>query len=145
MDTAVDGIVVADEQGIIRYYNGAAERLFGYTAREAVGSSLGTLMPEPDRSRHRQYFSRYLATGQKRVIGTGRRVQARHKDGTLLTVHLEVGEFETPNGLCFAGVMHDLSSEIEARELRGRLERTGRLSAMAETAPRRSFTKSVSR
>ena len=123
-----------DEQGIIQYYNDAAERLFGYTADEAVGNALGILMHEPERRRHRRHLGRYLATREKRIIGTGRTVQAQHKDGTPLTVYLAVSEFETPTGLCFAGVMHDLSPEIEARELRGRLERTGRLSAVAETA-----------
>ena len=134
METAVDSIVVVDEQGIIRYYNGAAERLFGYTAKEAVGNALGILMREPERSHHGEYISRYLETREKHIVGTGRLVEAQHKDGTPLTVYLAVSEFETANGLCFAGVMHDLSPELEARELRGRLERTGRLSAMAETA-----------
>ena len=133
MDTAVDSIVVVDEHGIIRYYNGAAERLFGYTAEEAVGNALGILMREAERSHHGEYIRRYLATGEKHIVGTGRPVEAQHKDGTPLTVYLAVSEFETANGLCFAGVMHDLSPELEARELRGRLERTGRLSAMAET------------
>ncbi|MCY3814577.1 MAG: PAS domain S-box protein [Gammaproteobacteria bacterium] len=134
MDTAVDSIVVVDEHGIILYYNGAAERLFGYTAKEAVGNALGILMREPERSHHGEYISRYLATREKHIVGTGRPVEAQHKDGTPLTVYLAVSEVETASGLCFAGVMHDLSPELEARELRGRLERTGRLSAMAETA-----------
>jgi len=134
MDTAVDSIVVVDELGIIRYYNAAAERLFGYTAQEAVGDTLGILMREPERSHHGDYIRRYLATGEKHIVGTGRPVEAQHKDGTPLTVYLAVSEFETASGPCFAGVMHDLSPELEARELRGRLERTGRLSAMAETA-----------
>lgn len=134
MDTAVDSIVVVDEQGIIRYYNSAAERLFGYTADEAVGNAVGILMREPERSHHREYIGRYLATRERHIIGTGRHVEARHKDGRPLAVYLAVSEFETPSGLCFAGVMHDLSPELEARELRGLLERTGRLSAMAETA-----------
>ena len=134
MDTAVDSIVVVDEQGVIRYYNGAAERLFGYTAEEAVGNTIGILMREPERSQHHEYISRYLATGEKHIVGTGRPVEAQHKDGTPLTLYLAVSEFETASGLRFAGVMHDLSPELEARELRGRLERTGRLSAMAETA-----------
>ena len=134
MDTAVDSIVVVDELGIIRYYNAAAERLFGYTAKEAVGNTLGILMREPERSHHGDYIRRYLATGKKHIVGTGRPVEAQHKDGTPLTVYLAVSEFETASGPCFAGVMHDLSPELEARELRGRLERTGRLSAMAETA-----------
>ena len=134
MDTAVDSIVVVDEQGIIRYYNGAAERLFGYSAEEAVGSTLGILMREPERSHHGEYISRYLETREKHIIGTGRPVEAQHKDGTPLTVYLAVSEFETASGLWFTGVMRDLSPELEVRELRGRLERTGRLSAMAETA-----------
>ena len=134
MDTAVDSIVVADEQGIILYYNAAAERLFGYTVGEAVGNGLGILMREPERSHHGEYISRYVATRVKHIVGTGRQVEAQHKDGTPLTVYLAVSEFETPSGVCFAGVMHDLSPELEARELRGHLERIGRLSAMAETA-----------
>ena len=134
MDTAVDSIVAVDEKGIIRYYNRAAERLFGYSVDEAVGNSLGILMHEPDRSHHREYIGRYLRTREKHIIGTGRTTQARHKDGTPLTVYLAVSEFETSSGLSFAGVMHDLSPELDARELRDRLERTGRLSAMAETA-----------
>ena len=134
MDTAVDSIVVVDEKGVIRYYNRAAERLFGYTVEEAVGKAVGILMREPDRSHHSEYIGRYLATREKHIIGTGRTAQALHKDGTPLSVYLAVSEFETSSGLCFAGVMHDLSPELEARELRGRLERIGRLSAMAETA-----------
>ncbi len=134
MDTAVDSIVVVDDQGVIRYYNGAAERLFGYTADEAVGKTLGILMRAHDRRYHHNYIGRYLATREKHIIGVGRQVEARHKDGTPLTVYLAVSEFVTASGPCFAGVMHDLSPEIEARELRSRLDRTGRLSAMAETA-----------
>lgn len=132
MDSALDGIVVADERGIIRSFNLAAQRLFGYSEAEAVGQSIGLLMPEPHRSEHQRYIGRYLETGDKHIIGVGREVEALRGDGELVPVYLVVNEFDSPVGRCFAAVLHDASAEVEARELRDRLDRSERLAAMAE-------------
>ena len=132
MDSALDGIVVADERGIIRSFNLAAQRLFGYSEAEAVGQSIGLLMPEPHRSRHQQYMGRYLDTGDEHIIGVGREVEALRGDGKLVPIYLVVNEFDSPAGRCFAAVLHDVTAEVEARELRDRLDRAERLGAMAE-------------
>ena len=133
MDTAVDSIVVANRFGVIQYFNRAAERLFGYAENEAVGHTIAILMGPTDRGRHREFIDRYLATGEKRIIGIGRRVEGERKDGTSVPISLAVSEFETPDGPCFAGIMRDMSADLETQELRERLAHTERLSAMAET------------
>ena len=133
MDTAVDSIVVANRFGVIQYFNRAAERLFGYAENEAIGHTIALLMRPTDRAHHKEYLERYLTTGEKRIIGIGRRVEGERKDGTSVPIYLAISEFETPDGLCFAGVMRDMSADLETRELRERLAHTERLSAMAET------------
>ena len=132
MDTALDGIVVADEQGIIRSFNAAAQRLFGYSEAEAIGEPIGLLMPEPHRSAHQRYIERYLETGDKHIIGIGQELEAVCRDGRRVPIHLVVNEFDSSAGRCFAAVLHDISAEVEARELRSRLARSERLCAMAE-------------
>lgn len=132
MDSALDGIVVADERGIIRSFNLAAQRLLGYSEAEAVGQPIGLLMPEPHRSEHPRYIERYLETGDRRIIGVGRELDALRHDGELVPIYLVVNEFDSPVGRCFAAVLHDVAPEVEARELRDRLVQAERLGAMAE-------------
>ena len=134
MDGTLEGIVVADQRGIIQSFNRAAERLFGYSQAEAVGESIALLMPEPHRSAHPGYIGRYLETGDKHVIGVGRDVEALRKDGSRVPIYLAVTEFNSPRGPGFVAVLHDTSTEIEARNLRDRLARAERLGAVAEMA-----------
>ena len=72
--TAVDGIIVIDVKGAIQVYNAACERLFGYSADEALGQNVKILMPSPYHEEHDAYLSRYRTTGEKRIIGIGREV-----------------------------------------------------------------------
>lgn len=83
LETTVDGIITIDEQGRIESFNPAAERLFGYSAAEVIGQNVSRLMPSPYREAHEPYLARYLATGEKKIIGIGREVVGLHKDGTL--------------------------------------------------------------
>jgi PAS domain S-box-containing protein len=84
IDTAVDAIIVIDDEGIIQSVNPATERIFGYTTGELVGHSVSRLMPEPDRSAHKHYLSAFLRTGRAKIIGTGREVEGRRKYGANL-------------------------------------------------------------
>ncbi len=133
MDSAVDAIVTVDERGVMRSFNRAAERLFGYSRQEAVGQPISLLMPEPHRSRHQQYIERYLATGEARIIGIGREVEAARKDGSTVPVYLAVGEFAVAGERRFTGVLHDISADLEVRELRDRLAQAAGASALVET------------
>ena len=133
MDSAVDAIVTVDERGVMRSFNRAAEGLFGYTRQEAVGQPISLLMPEPHRSRHQQYIERYLATGEAHIIGIGREVEAARKDGSTVPVYLAVSEFEVAGERRFTGVLHDISADLEVRELRDRLAQAAGASALVET------------
>ena len=133
MDSAVDAIVTVDERGVIRSFNRAAERLFGYAPEEAIGQPISLLMPEPHRSRHQQYIERYLATGEAHIIGIGREVEAARKNGSTVPVYLAVSEFEVAGERRFTGVLHDISADLEVRELRDRLAQAAGTSALVET------------
>lgn len=116
--TAVDGIITIDGRGIIDAFNPAAERLFGYPAAEVLGRNVSLLMPEPERSRHDGYVRRYLETGEKHVIGTGREVLAQRRDGTEFPVELTVSELNVPGRRLFTGMLRDISERkrAEARQ-----------------------------
>src|SRR5271163_3208760 len=90
--TAVDGIMVIDEPGIVQVYNPACERLFGYAPEEVLGQNIKMLMPEPYRAEHDGYIGRYLRTGEARIIGYGRVVKGLTKDGAIFPMELAVGE-----------------------------------------------------
>jgi len=116
VDTAVDAIVTIDERGIIESVNPATLRLFGYSAGELIGSNVSMLMPEPDRSRHDNYLATYLRTGKARIIGIGREVVGRRRDGSIFPLDLSVSEFRHRGRRMFTGAIHDLTD-------RRRLER----------------------
>ena len=116
IDSAVDGIIVIDAAGVIESFNRGAERLFGYAAAEIIGQNVSILMPSPDRERHDGYIARYLATGDARIIGIGREVDGRRRDGSLVRLHLSVGEMEVAGERKFTGMVHDLTKRAELEE-----------------------------
>ncbi len=123
----LDAIVTIDERGIITTFNPAAEKIFGYPAAEIIGRSVNLLMPEPDRSRHDDYISHYLSTGEARIIGRGREVLGRRKDGSVFPMDLAVAEFRIESRRFFTGIARDITD-------RKRLEQqlTQRLEQLAE-------------
>ena len=136
LDAAVDAIVIMDEQGRIITFNDAAQRLFGYTAEEAIGQAVELLMPEPYRSEHPGYVRRYLETGEARIIGIGREVLGRRANGETFPIALSVGEARGPEGRRFVAIIRDLSSqratELRGRALETRLSQVGRFNLMGE-------------
>lgn len=113
VDSAVDGIVMIDAHGRIEAFNPAAEQLFGYQADEVLGRNVDMLMPNPYREEHDAYLARYLATGHAKIIGIGREVQGRRKDGTTFPLHLSVGEIAMDGERKFTGILHDLTGRVQ--------------------------------
>ncbi|MDE0391321.1 MAG: PAS domain S-box protein [Rhodospirillales bacterium] len=136
--TAPDAIVVIDESGIIDTVNPAAERLFGYSRAELVGQNVKVLMPSPHREAHDSHLARYRETGEKRVIGIGRVVVGRRKDGTTFPARLAIGEIELEHGRLFTGFLHDITERENIQRRAGILQQelmhASRLSAMGEMA-----------
>nr|WP_274389944.1 MHYT domain-containing protein [Azospirillum doebereinerae] len=116
VDSAVDPIVVIDERGLIESYNRAAERTFGYTADEAVGRNVSMLMPEPYQTAHDGYLSRYHRTGERHIIGVGREVEGRRKDGSTFPLDLSVAEWRAGKRRLFTGIMRDITARKAAED-----------------------------
>jgi PAS domain S-box-containing protein len=130
LESSVIGIITIDEHGFIGTFNPAAEQLFGYQSGEVIGKNVSILMPEPDHSRHDGYLKKYLESGVKHIIGTGREVTGLRKDGTRLPLHLSVGEFSIDGQTMFTGMLHDLTVEVAGREaLQGSEERFRQLAS----------------
>ena len=131
IDATVDGIIVIDRRGTIEAFNAAAQRMFGYSEVEAVGRNVSLLMPEPDRSQHDGYIRRHLETGEKRIIGIGRAVTGRRRDGTTFPLYLSVGELELDGEKHFTGILHDLSRRTELEDRLREATAMARLGEMA--------------
>ena len=131
VESAVDGIIVIDERGLIQAFNPSAERLFGYSLNEVLGRNVNMLMPSPDRERHDGYIHQYLTTGEQKIIGIGREVTGRRKDGTTFPVHLSVGEMVNEGRRSFTGILHDLSDRVA---LENRLAEQKSLAKLGEMA-----------
>ncbi|MHB2165562.1 two-component system sensor histidine kinase NtrB [Alsobacter sp. R-9] len=136
LDTAVDAILVINERAQILVFNRACEKLFGYSPKEALGRNIRLIMPSDYSSAHDVYMHNYMTTGHRRIIGIGREVRARHRDGTEFPVELSVGETETPEGRQFIGIIRDLrprkEQERRVNELQADLVHMARVSAMDE-------------
>jgi len=116
IESAVDGIITIDEHGIIETFNRSASLIFGYEPAEVLGKNISILMPEPYRSAHDSYITRYLKTGEKRIIGIGREVLGQRKDGTVFPFFLSVGEGVVNGRRIFTGVVRDMSEQKAAEQ-----------------------------
>jgi two-component system sensor kinase FixL len=138
VETSPEGLITIDQKGIIQWFNPAAEKMFGYRADEVIGRNVSCLMPSPDREHHDGYLARYLRTGKKRIIGTGREVRAQRRDGTTFPVELAVGEVVADDHRLFAGFLRDVSARRDAEQrvhdLRSELLHVSRVSEMGELA-----------
>ena len=138
LDTVPEAMIVIDDQGIMQYFSSAAESLFGYRVREAIGQNVKVLMPAPYRESHDGYIDRYKATGERRIIGIGRVVVGLRHDGSTFPMELAVGEMRSGDQRFFTGFIRDLTegqkTEARLQELQSELVHISRLTAMGEMA-----------
>jgi len=137
LETVPDAMIVIDEHGIVQFST-AAERLFGYSRPEVIGKNIKMLMPSPYREKHDDYMSRYMRTGERRIIGIGRLVVGERKDGSTFPMELAVGEMRSGDRHFFTGFIRDITqrqaSEARLQELQSELVHVSRLTAMGEMA-----------
>jgi two-component system, LuxR family, sensor kinase FixL len=138
LDTVPDAMIIINPQGIIQSFSLTAERLFGYPAVEAIGQNVSLLMPAPYREQHDSYLSRYRATGERRIIGIGRVVVGRRRDGTTFPMELTVGEAGSAPRQMFIGFVRDLTERQQTQqrlqELQNELIHMSRYTALGEMA-----------
>lgn len=138
LSTVPDAMIVINRSGDILSFSAAAERLFGYSEAEMAGTNVSRLMPAPDSERHDGYLERYLETGERRIIGTGRTVIGLRRDGSTFPMELSVGEAVTGGERVFTGFIRDLTEKQQMderiEELRSSLIHAARVSAMGTMA-----------
>ena len=120
-DSAVDGIVIINERGIMEEVNPAARTIFGYEPGEMLGQNVSMLMPDPYRREHDQYMRTYRHTGRGNIIGTGREALGRRKDGTVFPIDLSVSEVPLSDRRLFTGIIRDISGRKEIEQHRALL------------------------
>lgn len=119
METAVDAIITIDERGLIASANPATQSLFGYTVNELLGKNVKLLMPSPYHEEHDGYLTNFHETEIRKIIGSGREVIGKRKDGSTFPMHLAVSEIEVDGKKFFAGIVRDIS---DLNERQARLE-----------------------
>jgi PAS domain S-box-containing protein len=138
LKTAVAAIVTIDSAGLIDSVNPATTSMFGYAEDELLGRNVKILMPEPYASESDGYLANYLRTGERKIIGIGREVMGRRKDGSTFPVHLAVSEFQVDGKPHFAGIITDLSARQAAqtalKESERRLVQAHKMEAVGQLA-----------
>ena len=114
VETAVDAIITIDMGGVIQSFNAAAVNIFNFSLDEVIGNNVKMLMPEPDKSAHDGYLRAFQETGRNKIIGIGREVTGRRKNGNLFPMWLAVSENRSSDVIHFTGIIRDISAEKEA-------------------------------
>jgi two-component system sensor kinase FixL len=114
LEATFDAVVIIDDRGRVLAFNASAEEMFGYRATDALGRNISMLMGAADRLEHDDHLRRYLSTGESRILGKGRDVRVRHRDGSEFSVFLSVGRIPRTDPPQFVGFLHDTSLRRKA-------------------------------
>jgi two-component system sensor kinase FixL len=114
--SSIDPIVQIDENGVIQFINPACCKAFQYDAIELINQNIKLLMPEPHSKLHDSYIKNYFTTGVKKVIGIGRKLRGRRKDGSTFGIYLTLSEAIINDVVLFTGILRDLSAEEAEKE-----------------------------
>lgn len=116
LDNINDAVVTIDRNGVIGHCNQVAVRMFGYPEEELINADIAMLMPEPYASRHSEYMTHYERTGEAKIIGVGRQLPARRKNGEVFQMELSLSESHEGGEKQYIGVVRDISERIEAQD-----------------------------
>ncbi|MEJ2076768.1 MAG: PAS domain S-box protein [Acidobacteriota bacterium] len=131
LDTCVDGIITIDAQSRILSFNPAAVRIFGYQPEEVIGEAVSILMPEPYQRQHSGYVDHFLKTRQTQIIGRGREVVGRRKDGSTFPLYLAVSDVNVRGRKIFTGIARDLT---DFKKMQEEMIHAQKLAAIGEMA-----------
>ena len=115
-DNVVDSVIVIDEAGVIESANPATTQIFGYPIEEIIGQDIRMLVPEPDRDQRDRHLENRHGPGEKKRIGTGRQVEARHRSGHCFPVNLAISEMHIHGRRLYTGIMRDISEQVAMTE-----------------------------
>lgn len=111
-----EGVITIDHSGLIKSFNKSAQAMFGYTFEEVKNKNIKTLMPSNYANNHDKYLSNYLHNRQANIIGDGRELQAKRKDGREFAIHLSVSEIQSHEKTMFVGLIRDITQQKTAAE-----------------------------
>lgn len=114
LEATFDAAVIIDDRGKMLAFNASAEEMFGYRAADALGRNVSMLMTGTDRLQHDDHLKRYLGGGEPHILGKGRDVRVRHRDGSEFSVFLSVGRIPNSEPTQFVGYLHDTSLRRKA-------------------------------
>mgnify|MGYP000270978080 CR=1 FL=1 len=138
VSSVVEGVVTIDHTGSIKSFNNAAQAMFGYTFDEVKNKNIKSLMPSNYADHHDQYLSNYLRNHQANIIGVGRELQAKRKDGSVFAIHLSVSEIQSHEKTMFVGLIRDITQQrATAEQTRKYIEQMAhveRLNSLGEMA-----------
>jgi PAS domain S-box-containing protein len=146
-EVSVYGVLTIDELGIIQAANPAAERIFGHSSRDMIGRNVSILMPEPYQTQHDSYLHNYRRTGVRKIIGIGRELTGKRKDGSAFPIDLAVAEFWVSGKRYFKGIVNDITDRKRAEQERARLldsERVARSEAEQASRVKDEFLATLS-
>ncbi|MFH1303234.1 MAG: PAS domain S-box protein [Planctomycetota bacterium] len=121
VETAIEAIITINRRGIVKSFNPAAEKMFGYSASEIINQNVSLLTPSPTREHHDQYIAHYLETGEPTIIGARRELKACRRDGSIFPIELSVTDL--PQFGIFAGIIADISERKRAERRQKELTR----------------------
>jgi two-component system sensor kinase FixL len=138
VNSVVEAVITIDKRGMIKSFNNAAQIMFGYTFDEIKDQALKILMPKSYHDNHDDYLTHYIETNQAHIIGSGRELLAKRKDGQIFPIHISVSEFKNHENRMFVGVIRDITQQIASQEQRRlhteQLAHADRLNALGEMA-----------
>lgn len=118
VESMVDGLITISDKGIIQDVNKSAEKIFGFTQRELLGNNINMLMPEPDSSAHDGYLENFHRTSVAKIIGIGREVEGKRKDGSTFPMDLSVNKIQVEGNVMYSGIVRDITERKRVEKLK---------------------------